>query len=152
MAHLGKFTIGSVLFADSSGYPGESADLTYLSDILNVEKLKANQEIIDNYISPSYFAAHQNDWNPTGLSSARIIRMGTTGGNYELRGIVAQSSKIITLINVSGGDIKIVNESITSTAPNRFILQGDISVKVNQCCTIWYDPVATRWRALSFSI
>jgi len=104
-------------------------------------------ETTTSYITPAAISANTDNWNPSGLSTTRIIRASSTG-NYELRGLVAQSAHIITLVNVGSNDIKIMDEATTSTTTNRFALQNDLTLQDNEAITVWYDPVSTRWRGI----
>jgi len=137
---------GDVYISGGTGY-GTGIDGKVIANILDPQVEKQTSTI-----SPTLLSANTDNWNPTGLSGTRVIRIGTTGGNVELRGIVAQADQIITLVSVTGGDIKITNESATSTASNRFALQNDTTFKNGQAVTIWHDATTDRWRLISFSV
>jgi len=104
-------------------------------------------EYISSYISPAALSADQDDWNPTGLASARIIRIDTTT-NVDINGIAKQANKKIHLINISTNNIRLLHEQLTSTTVNRFALPGTLTLTENDSCIIWHDPIANRWRLM----
>jgi hypothetical protein len=98
-----------------------------------------------------------NDYSPTGLASAVILRLASDAGAI-LTGIAGGSSgRVITLLNVGVNDLDIANDNgIDSTAANRFILvnqtlgaTADVALRKNGAITLWYDATTSRWRTLS---
>lgn len=120
-----------------------------INDVVDVDAVQ-----ISTSITTTQFGASQDNWNPSGMDAVRIIRMGTTGGNYELRGLNPIADRELILLNVAGGTIKITNESVSSTAAWRFALAADISLKVHDSCIIWYDTaeLTGRWKMISKNV
>jgi len=129
--------------------PVRIGDDTDVDGILDADSVQ-----ISTSITPTLFGAHQDNWNPSGMDSVRIIRMGTTGGNFELRGLNPISDRELILYNHSGGTIKIVSESITSSAAWRFAMSGDLNIKKYDSVRIWYDPNTEtgRWVSIGHSV
>lgn len=100
--------------------------------------------VLSGSISAS-ITADQNDWSPTGLSAARIIRL-QTDASRTITGLVAQSNHILTIINIDTNDAVLAHESGLSSAFNRFICPGGVNytLTVGSAATIWHD--GTRWR------
>ncbi len=102
-------------------------------------------------ISPAAIAAQANDWNPTGLSGASIVRMSATGAQ-SITGMVAPGSgAVVTLINIDASDtITLEDEHAGSSAANRFALPNglDMTVLPFASVTLWYDSTSSRWRAI----
>jgi len=104
-------------------------------------------------ITPSV-SSSQNNWNPSGLSTANIIR-ATVTGSCTITGIAAQASgTVLTIINISGGGganvLVMANEDASSTAANRIVHLFDAPNIVGGAnWTLWYDGSSSRWRVIS---
>ena len=76
-------------------------------------------------ISPATLTANTNNWNPAGLSTARVL-IFATDASRNITGLVAQTAgTVITFVN--GGANPLVlkyNDTANSTAANCFILPG----------------------------
>lgn len=107
-------------------------------------------ERLSSVISPS-IDADQDDWNPTGLSSTRIIRITATGADRAITGVLAQPSAQVTFINVGTNLVTFKPDDAASAAPNRILTGGiaDIDLAANDNLTMWYDNDSSRWRVLS---
>ena len=100
-------------------------------------------------------SADQNDWNPTGLSTASVIRVSVSGANRTVTGLQGGADgRVIWLMNVSaafGNDLILANDSASSSAANRFIFdQGSNNVRIRPNCglPLIYDSTISRWRTL----
>jgi len=101
-------------------------------------------------ISPAQITADQNDYNPTGLSGAAVIRLTLDSTDRNITGIAGGSSgRSLILHHVSGsGDVYLSNESASSSAANRFSFDtSSVRLKIGQCVTLFYDSTSSRWRA-----
>ncbi len=108
-------------------------------------------------ISPAQLAANTNDWSPTGLSGATIIRLSFDTNGRLLTGLTGGADgRIVILENISSSvAYYIVHDSASSTAANRFFIPGaiaDATVNVSpiQSILLVYDGTSSRWRAVSF--
>lgn len=101
-------------------------------------------------ITPPQITANQNDYNPTGLSTASVLRL-TSDASRNITSLAGGADgRIITLINVGSFPIVIKDEDgATGTAANRFSLTGDITLNTAQAATFIYDATNARWWALT---
>jgi hypothetical protein len=96
-----------------------------------------------------------NDWNPTGLATAGVLRVLSLlpGGVPAITGLAAQDAgRAFILGNMGSTAIRLVHQSTSSAAANRFVLPGgaDIVMAGGDLVTMWYDgfPVGSptnRW-------
>lgn len=99
-------------------------------------------------LTPPAFAANQNDYNPTGLQIASILRLTSTGAN-QITGITAPDTarwKLLWITNIGASNITLVNASASSLATNRFATNGNTIVAPGASVILYYDQTAQRWR------
>lgn len=104
--------------------------------------------VIDGIISPPSFAVAQNDYAPTGINSANVIRLAATLAS-NITGILAPSpvrSKLITLVNTSAVTLTLVNNSASSLAANRFQIGANVAITTGKSQQLWYDVTTAAWR------
>jgi len=99
-------------------------------------------------ISPTALAGDQNNWNPTGFSTAEIVRMDSTLG-VNVTGLDAtavQPRK--TLVNIGVYAIVLPHEDTGSFAANRFKMPSAANVTVlpDAAVRVFYDTTTGRWR------
>lgn len=102
-------------------------------------------------ITPPAFAVTQNNYNPTGLQTADVLRLTSTGNN-SITGIVAPSpvaSVTKRLINIGSGNITMINGSASSSAGNRFSSGANRAIGGGEALDIWYDITETRWKIIT---
>jgi hypothetical protein len=104
----------------------------------------------ETWISPDPLDTDVNDWNPTGFSTATIVRVDAIDDGYSITGFDASATAIKKeIINVSAYDVVIANQDVGSVATNRIISQtGGLVLASNDSMTIVYDPVTERWRVI----
>ena len=105
-------------------------------------------EVITGVVTPPELTADANNYSPTGLATARVLRL-TSNASRQITGIAAPSGSakvVLTLRNAGGNPIVLPNEAAGSTAANRFATpaSADITLGVNQSVTVWYDD-SQRW-------
>jgi hypothetical protein len=104
-------------------------------------------------ISPTAISADQNDYTPTGWSTANLVRLSTNSGTARtLTGAAAGSAgELKWLVNLGPGDIKLDAASTSSTAANRWLhVSGTtFTISVNGVCGILYDGTSSRWRPIA---
>lgn len=123
---------------------GATEQLAFTGELLSIPAA--------NIISPAALTANTNNWNPTGLATARIIRISSTT-NIDLTGIAAPTTaRIIHIHNVSSNNIKLKMESGSSLAANRFATKADITMEQNESVVLVYDTVSARWRVSAFNV
>ena len=97
-------------------------------------------------LTPAQFTANQDNYAPTSGGSTTLWRL-TSDASRDLTGIQAGSADLKLLFNVGSFDIVLKDESASSTAANRFALNGDITLQPDNSVGLWYDSTSSRWRA-----
>lgn len=95
-------------------------------------------------ISPSQLTSDQDDWNPTGFSSAGLIRVSSDSSMRAITSMVAQSTgnkKIIE--NIGSYPLYFPSQHPDGTSTNRFDLYRDFILFPSSVCTCIYN--GTRW-------
>lgn len=111
---------------------------------------------LDSVISPSALTADQNNYSPTGWSTANVARLSTDGTAATTRDITGaaagEDGEIKYLINLGPGDIRLQHEHASSSGANRFRFASltTFTLDPEDMVGIWYDPTSVRWRVLSF--
>lgn len=105
-----------------------------------------NTVAITDTITPTQLSADTDDWAPTGLSTASIIR-ASTDASRALNGLTGGSNgRIIILHNVGSNDLVLVANAGTSTAANRFALSSNLTLTADDSVMLVYDATSSRWR------
>jgi len=103
-------------------------------------------------ISPAAIGANQNDYNPTGWSTANVVRLSTSGGTTrDIQGASAGASgELKWLVNLGPDLIRLQHENAGSSAANRFLLTSGTTfgILLNGVCGIIYDGTSSRWRPI----
>jgi hypothetical protein len=100
-------------------------------------------------ITPGALAADQNDYNPTGLSTASTLRLSATGAARTITGLAGGGDgRILLLHNVGSLDLTLADESASSTAGNRFALNAAVTLAGDQSTLLQYDSTSSRWRVI----
>jgi len=100
-------------------------------------------------ISPSSLSADQDNYNPTGLSTASTLRL-TSSTSVNITGLAdGATGRLLLIHNIGSSNIVLKDESASSTAANRFALSGDVTVGADQSVILQYDSTSSRWRAAS---
>lgn len=100
-------------------------------------------------ISPSQITSNQNDYNPTGIASAAILKL-SSDASRSVSGLAGGAEgRVVGLLNTGGQVITLLNESVSSTAANRFALGDDVAIKARQAVLLRYDGAAARWYTMA---
>lgn len=151
--------------SDEDGYVaiGYNGNLTYLSGIEDGYVLTWDAGLGswiaaeptggsggENWLSPDALDSDVNDWNPTGFSTATVVRVDAVDDGYSITGFDASATAVKKeVINVSAYDIIIAHQDAGSVITNRIISQtGGLVLASNDSMTIIYDPVTERWRVI----
>lgn len=99
-------------------------------------------------ISPTILASNQNDWTPTGISSATILRISASAP-VNITGLVAQAGgRVISLQNIGAFPITLTDSDPLSVSANRFTLGQAETIAPSQGLLIRYDQTSATWRQL----
>jgi len=108
------------------------------------------QVLLTGIISPSQITANQDDYNPTGLSTASVLRLNTDASRNitSLQG--GASGRLLIVENVGSFNIVLTDDDgATGTAANRFDLANNITLLPSEVAVIKYDSTTQRWRQLA---
>jgi len=99
-------------------------------------------------ISPASIAANTDDYNPTGLSTAAVLRL-TSSADYNLTGIAGGADGRFLAIHNIGSNKLTLKHDTASSAANRFYLPNsqDHVLAPHQGVILQYDSTSSRWRA-----
>lgn len=108
-------------------------------------------------ITPTTLSSDQNDYSPTGLNGAVIVRLSASTSVRTITGLDsswASPGQQVILCNVDTVDIKLSHESASSSAANRFnfptgvdatIRGGAVANRLGDALWLRYDGVLSRW-------
>jgi hypothetical protein len=103
-------------------------------------------------ISPAQITGDQNNYNPTGLATARVLRL-SSDASRTITGITAGASgKIILICNGGGQDIVLAHSSGSSTISNIIICPGAtaLTLHTGDSVQLWYDITSAVWRVVGY--
>lgn len=102
-------------------------------------------------ISPAQLTANTNDYAPTGLSTASTLRL-STDASRNLTGLTGGADgRLLIMHNVGSFPLVLVDESVSSSAANRFALTANLSLAADDSCLLRYDNTSSRWRMIGTS-
>lgn len=97
-------------------------------------------------ISPAALTTSTDNWNPTGLSTASVVRMSATSA-IQLTGVLARpAGTVLSLQNVGSFAIELVADSASSVAANQFDFTRSELVQPGQSLLLQYDATSVGWR------
>ena len=100
-------------------------------------------------LAPSQITADQNDYNPTGLSSASVLRL-STDASRNITGLAGGGDgRVMAIVNVGTNPIVLKDASTASGAANRFAFGADMTLAAQQSAVFWYDSTDNRWKLLA---
>lgn len=103
---------------------------------------------ISGTISPTTITSNQNNYNPTDLSTASVVRM-TSDASRDITGFAGGAAgRVLFLFNIGANPIVLKNDT-TSTAANRFLFGVDRTLEAGRSIIIVYDSTVSRWRDVS---
>lgn len=96
--------------------------------------------------TPTTITSNQDDYTPTGIGSATVLRLSSDAAR-DITGMAEHlAGKLLLVFNVGSFNIVLKDESASSTAANRFALNGDITLQPDESAMLWYDATSQRWR------
>jgi hypothetical protein len=101
-------------------------------------------------ITPPQLTADQHNYNPSGLGTASLLRLNSDAPRA-ITGIVGgQQGRLLTIHNFGLHNLTLRDESLSSTAANRFALLEDVIISPDASAWLQYDASTGRWRAAAF--
>lgn len=104
-------------------------------------------------ISPPQITSNQNDYNPTGLSTANRIRLTSDQDGRNITGLAGGLNGLTIIVeNVGSFIINLVNQSTSSAANNRFLNHRSttIALAAGDVCSLTYDSTLNNWLVSSY--
>lgn len=102
-------------------------------------------------ISPAQITSNQNDYNPTGLSGATVLRL-SSDASRNITGLQGGADgRVIAIVNVGSNNIVLKDADSGSSAANRFALSGDITLAADDGLILQYDSTSSFWRCIGKS-
>lgn len=96
-------------------------------------------------ISPAQITSNQNDYAPTGFSTATVLRL-STDASRNITGLAGGADgRRILVRNVGSFDLVLKDQDAGSTAANRFKFGSDITLPASSAIWITYDATDSRW-------
>lgn len=148
----GFFSLGTL---EDARLPSSMADKT-LTGTTNI----SGAVIFGGVIRPANITTQQNNYNPTGLSTASVLHLTTTG-NQSISGIaggVDGRTLVIFYDNTDTSHLDFINESTASSAANRFSLpltqnpDGHVFISGRGNGIVFmYDGTAARWKPIKIT-
>jgi hypothetical protein len=131
---------------------GDKGDVNVVStSTWEVESVAAEFALLGD-ISPSQITSDQNNYNPTGLSTASTLRL-TSDADWSITGLQGGADGRILILHNCNSDvlqtITLTNDDSASSAANRFELFTDLVLAGGQSVMLRYDATSSRWRALA---
>lgn len=155
-------SVGTLMLRIGSATINGSAGAGIFTDRAQVTNLGVDSQLfieqiwhVQGKITPAQITGNQNNYNPTGLSTASFIRL-TSDAVRTITGIVAQTDgRRILLSNAGAFDIQFThNDTGSSTAANCFFCPGGATFTLNpgDSVEIHYDDTggSPRWWILAF--
>lgn len=96
-------------------------------------------------ITPAQITANANDYNPTGLSGAAVLRL-STDASRNITGLQGGADgRVVRIDNVGAFPIVLKNADAGSTAANRFAFGVDRTLEAGRSLWLSYDSTQARW-------
>lgn len=130
-----NLTIGAATYASTVGDEIEDSVLPFVGDTL----------------SPATLTGDEDDYNPTGLDQATVLRIDGGASNRTITGIVSNHRTLIVINAGATNTLIFTHEDVASSAANRFNFVGGASrvLVVFEAVVFVYDSVDSRWKTAS---
>jgi hypothetical protein len=131
-----------------------SADGSAWVEAFNIDQSTGNLALprglaLSGVIAPAQITANQNDYNPAGVGAASVLQL-SSDASRSISGLAGGAEgRIVSIINVGGQPITLLDESASSAAANRFALGGDVAISAKQAAMLRYDGTAARWQTIA---
>lgn len=102
-------------------------------------------------LTPAQITADQNNYSPTGLAAANVLRLSSDASRTVTGLATGASGRVVMIANVGAQPIVFADESASSTAANRFALTSALTLGPDQIVLFLYDATSSRWRMIGGS-
>lgn len=105
-------------------------------------------------LSPAALTVNTNNYSPTGLESANVLKLSSTG-NVDLTGLLAPSpveGQFLIIRNIGSNNIIFKNQDANSLAVNRFDAGSNKTVQGGESVLAYYDTDDLRWAVVSTNL
>lgn len=136
---LSGFPVSSILITDSAAAPTFSSSLPCPLGFLGGAE-----------ITPAALSANTNDYTPSGIATAAVVRVSATGA-VNLTGLKAATTRQMKLlVNIGAFAITITHADALSSAANRFRCGGAVNITLAKLDAIWiyYDLASGVWQVV----
>lgn len=104
-------------------------------------------------LTPAQITSDQDDYNPSGLSTAIVLRLSTDsngGAGRKVNGLAGGAAgRIAIVVNVGSSLLTLADEASSSSASNRFALPQDAILVPDESLMLRYDGTSSRWRPVA---
>lgn len=122
---------------------------TLTSAVLSGTTSISEQIVLPGDLSPSQITANQNDYNPTGLSTASVLKLNSDISRAITGLAGGADGRLLIVMNTGAADaprdITLSGESASSSAANRFA--ASTTVRPGDTVFLLYDAIAARWKS-----
>ena len=105
-------------------------------------------------ISPAQITASQNNYDPTGLSTATVLRLSADTSGWQITGLAGGSDgRIIVIMNIGTTQFVLVDQSGSSSAANQFVLPTTLNaahpINPKESVILMYDSTVSKWKVIA---
>lgn len=150
----GIYNAGVALTDPSSTWPNYINTGTWNADNSTGPIQLGAQIAFNGVITPTILSSTVDNYNPTGMANASLLRISSNASGYAVTGLVSGfTGRILTLHNVGSFNILVADENTNSSAINRISIPGSSNLTLipDQCAFLQYDGTSSRWRILGAS-
>lgn len=105
--------------------------------------------VLSGDISPAQITADQNDYAPTGFSTASTLRINSDATRTITSLAGGSDGRIIIIVNNGGFNIVLEDASASGTAANKFDLGASLILTPKDACILRYDATVSRWMKIA---
>jgi hypothetical protein len=105
--------------------------------------------LLTGVVAPAEISANVNDYSPAGAAGAAVLQLSADAAR-NVSGLAGGSEgRVVSLINVGGPPITLLDDSAASAAANRFAFGGHLTLMAKQGALLRYNGTAARWQSIS---
>lgn len=123
-----------------------------MTAVVQAATIALGRDALESVVTPTQITSNQNDYSPTGLSTASVLRL-SSDDERAITGIEAQpAGRRLMIRNVGLYALTFHDESSSSTAANRFSFPYDraLTVAPGESMELMYDGTLSRWTGGGF--